>query len=173
MASEKINEGLGYVRQSPAAATQAIFCRRRHQPSRPPPARIRPGRPAPAMGPGTGPKYCSQIPGFPVTKAKVSVQVTHSWVKSCVGELCRIANGRPTEVGSPGTGMNVPEIFQSVITPLVSVTKLELFMVSGVCEDVTSLGPENKPMKVMCPPVRLNVPVTSNAGKSKSTNPII
>ena len=32
---------------------QAIFCRRRHQPRRPPLAKIRPGRPAPAMGPGT------------------------------------------------------------------------------------------------------------------------
>ena len=31
---------------------QAVFCRRRHQPRRPPLARIRPGRPAPAMGPG-------------------------------------------------------------------------------------------------------------------------
>jgi len=33
---------------------QAIFCRRRHQPRRPPLAKIRPGSPAPAMGPGTG-----------------------------------------------------------------------------------------------------------------------
>ena len=32
---------------------QAVFCRRRHQPSRPPPAKIRPGSPAPTMGPGT------------------------------------------------------------------------------------------------------------------------
>ena len=32
----------------------AIFCRRRHQPRRPPLARINPGSPAPAMGPGTG-----------------------------------------------------------------------------------------------------------------------
>src|SRR5205823_4031540 len=32
---------------------QAIFCRRRHQPRRPPLAKIRPGSPAPAMGPGT------------------------------------------------------------------------------------------------------------------------
>ena len=32
---------------------QAIFCRRRHQLSRPPPAKIRPGSPAPTMGPGT------------------------------------------------------------------------------------------------------------------------
>ena len=32
---------------------QAIFCRRRHQLRRPPLAKIRPGRPAPTMGPGT------------------------------------------------------------------------------------------------------------------------
>jgi hypothetical protein len=32
---------------------QASFCRRRHHPRRPPPANIRPGNPAPAMGPGT------------------------------------------------------------------------------------------------------------------------
>src|SRR5262249_18180521 len=32
---------------------QAVFCRRRHQLRRPPLARIRPGRPAPRMGPGT------------------------------------------------------------------------------------------------------------------------
>src|SRR5215469_17078029 len=37
-----------------ASLVQAIFRRRRHQPRRPPPAKIRPGRPAPAMGPGTG-----------------------------------------------------------------------------------------------------------------------
>src|SRR5437899_6133826 len=30
-----------------------IFCRRRHQPRRPPLAKINPGRPAPAIGPGT------------------------------------------------------------------------------------------------------------------------
>ena len=30
----------------------AIFCRRHHQPRRPPLAKIRPGSPAPAMGPG-------------------------------------------------------------------------------------------------------------------------
>jgi hypothetical protein len=35
------------------AVAQAIFFRRRHQPSNPPLAKIRPGRPAPAMGPGT------------------------------------------------------------------------------------------------------------------------
>jgi len=39
------------VRIAPEA--QAIFCRRRHQPRRPAPAKISPGNPAPAMGPGT------------------------------------------------------------------------------------------------------------------------
>src|SRR5262249_37335774 len=34
--------------------TQAIFFRRRHQPRRPALAKIRPGRPAPETGPGTG-----------------------------------------------------------------------------------------------------------------------
>jgi hypothetical protein len=33
-----------------ALAAQPIFCRRRHQPRRPPLAKIRPGKPAPAMG---------------------------------------------------------------------------------------------------------------------------
>src|SRR5262249_9045215 len=49
-------------RQSLAAANdvgvlpyiQALFCRRRRQPRRPPIAKIKPGNPAPAMGPGTG-----------------------------------------------------------------------------------------------------------------------
>ena len=35
------------------SSVQAIFFFRRHQPRRPPLAKIRPGRPAPAMGPGT------------------------------------------------------------------------------------------------------------------------
>src|ERR1700730_7092650 len=35
------------------AAEPFLVRRRRHQPRRPPPAKIRPGRPAPAMGPGT------------------------------------------------------------------------------------------------------------------------
>src|SRR5262249_1053750 len=47
---------------------QAIFFRRRHQARRPPVAKIRPGRPAPAMGPGTGALS-------PVTKPKLLVPV--------------------------------------------------------------------------------------------------
>jgi len=37
----------------PLPYAQAIFFRRRHQPRRPPLAKIRPGTPAPAMGAGT------------------------------------------------------------------------------------------------------------------------
>jgi hypothetical protein len=37
----------------PAPDAQAIFCRLRNQARRPPLAKIRPGRPAPTMGPGT------------------------------------------------------------------------------------------------------------------------
>src|SRR5215470_9998895 len=40
---------------------QATFCRRRHQPRRPPPARIGPGRPAPAMGLGTAESWKTAI----------------------------------------------------------------------------------------------------------------
>src|SRR5262245_57598004 len=38
---------------SVVSEAQAVFRRRRHQPRRPPPAKIRPGRPAPTIGPGT------------------------------------------------------------------------------------------------------------------------
>jgi len=46
--------------RKPTRYVQAIFCRRRHQPRRPPPAKIRPGKPTPTMGPqvagsGSGP----------------------------------------------------------------------------------------------------------------------
>ena len=44
---------------------QAIFCRRRHQPSRPPPAKIRPGRPAPTMGPGTPTSLTTMLSRLP------------------------------------------------------------------------------------------------------------
>ena len=52
---------------------QALFCRRRHQPRRPPPANSRPGRPAPAMGPGTlkAPNSPSISPLMPSVKKRV------------------------------------------------------------------------------------------------------
>src|SRR5262249_6590890 len=40
--------------RAPYSRAHAVFFRRRHQPRRPPPAKRRPGRPAPAIGPGTG-----------------------------------------------------------------------------------------------------------------------
>jgi len=54
---------------------QALFCRRRHQPRRPPTAKIRPGRPAPAMGPGTGtPAGSTQI-----APARCAGFLEHDW----------------------------------------------------------------------------------------------
>jgi hypothetical protein len=49
--------------QAPLMDIRTIFCRRRHQPSRPPLANSTPGSPAPAMGPGTtaGAKLVSLI----------------------------------------------------------------------------------------------------------------
>jgi hypothetical protein len=51
-----VGEGLS-LRREPGSF-HAAFCRRRHHPRKPPLAKIRPGRPAPAMGPGT-PGGCS------------------------------------------------------------------------------------------------------------------
>src|SRR6478736_5002 len=48
-----ICSGLCLHRELSDQATASAFRRRRHQPRRPPPAKIRPGRPAPATGPGT------------------------------------------------------------------------------------------------------------------------
>jgi len=53
-----VNEGLWLPQTTYAdcavRSSGDFSCRRRHQPRRPPLAKIRPGRPAPAMGPGTG-----------------------------------------------------------------------------------------------------------------------
>jgi hypothetical protein len=53
-----------------SAVSRAHDRRRRHQPSRPPLAKIRPGRPAPAMGPGTATgvtEVVKEFPGSPVS----------------------------------------------------------------------------------------------------------
>jgi hypothetical protein len=51
---------------------QAIFCRRRHQLRRPPLAKIRPGRPAPTIGPGTVGVTCCGDPTEKSSKPKTS-----------------------------------------------------------------------------------------------------
>jgi hypothetical protein len=52
-------------RERIATNVQAIFFRRRHQPRRPPLAKIRPGRPAPTIGPGTAAVTVAVKVGFP------------------------------------------------------------------------------------------------------------
>jgi hypothetical protein len=46
-------DGILAILRRKTGERQPIFCRRRHRTRRPPLAKIRPGRPAPAMGPGT------------------------------------------------------------------------------------------------------------------------
>src|SRR5207253_2475351 len=55
-----------------ALDAQAAFCRRRHQPRSPPLAKMRPGRPAPAMGPGTG-AAAVPITWFPTSPTPVKL----------------------------------------------------------------------------------------------------
>src|SRR5262245_3414713 len=65
-------------REQTAPEVQAIFFRRRHQPRRPPHAKIRPGSPAPAMGPGTV-EVTDQVPGEKTLRA---VSTLADWAKS-------------------------------------------------------------------------------------------
>ena len=54
-----IERGLGFCNVCELRRqAQAIFCRRRHQPRRPPLPKIRPGSPAPTMGAGKYPPRC-------------------------------------------------------------------------------------------------------------------
>src|SRR5262245_15083032 len=64
------------VRIAPEA--QAIFFRRRHQPRRPPLAKMRPGRPAPAMGPGTAP-IIENLPSIRLLLAQYPYNSFHDW----------------------------------------------------------------------------------------------
>jgi hypothetical protein len=63
-----------------ALDVQAIFCRRRHQARRPPPAKIRPGRPAPAIGPGTTqPATVEKKPGTIGSLRKTVISRRNLW----------------------------------------------------------------------------------------------
>jgi hypothetical protein len=68
---------------------QAILRRRRHQPRRPPLAKIRPGSPAPAMGPGTGTGTASSSGEFAPENAAILA--------------------RPNQVRSDPSGVNLAE----------------------------------------------------------------
>jgi len=62
---------------------QTVRCRRRHQPRRPPLAKIKPGRPAPAIGPGTGIGSPAEIDHDCRTDITLRREkVPRSWVKS-------------------------------------------------------------------------------------------
>ena len=67
---------------SSCADAQAIFCRRRHQPRRP--AKISPGRPASAMGPGTGDATRSEVLKAQVLRASVQKPVAPAatWLRT-------------------------------------------------------------------------------------------
>src|SRR5215831_14579226 len=53
----------------------SVFCRRRHQPRRPPLAKITPGSPAPAMGPGTPAIRCTST----VVNIVVNPKIVPHW----------------------------------------------------------------------------------------------
>src|SRR5262245_12353628 len=71
---QRVLAAVGYNLSEGSLDVQAIFRRRRHQPKRPPLAKIRPGRPAPAMGPGTfmAPSNPCISPSIPSVKKRVS-----------------------------------------------------------------------------------------------------
>src|SRR6516164_1019037 len=78
---------------------QAIFRRRRHQPRRPPLAKIRPGRPAPTMGPGTTAKS---------SKADLSTFSPPVGVKRACSVLELILSGRNLTLPSTNTNGTAP-----------------------------------------------------------------
>src|SRR5262245_33515701 len=71
-------------------SAQAVRCRRRHQPRRPPPAKIRPGKPAPAMGAGTARNTrldAAMI--FPVNKIPISTVIEGRGAQEMVALVLR------------------------------------------------------------------------------------
>jgi hypothetical protein len=72
---------------------QAIFCRRRHQPRRPPLAKISPGSPAPTMGAGTARNTrldAAMI--FPVNKIPISTVIEGRGAQEMVALVLRAKN---------------------------------------------------------------------------------
>jgi hypothetical protein len=78
---------------------QAIFFRRRYQPRRAQPAKIRPGSPAPAMGPGTVMKVSGPVP-----KENVALEIV---VAAVMPERWRVKVSGPTT-----NGLNCPPVIE-------------------------------------------------------------
>ena len=83
---------------------QAVFRRRRHQPRRPPPAKIKPGNPAPTMGPGTGtPGMKESVAGSKENVAAVTV------VAAVIPEKASVKLAGPTT-----KGLNIPLVIEAL-----------------------------------------------------------
>jgi hypothetical protein len=86
-----IERGLGFCNVCELRRqAQAIFCRRRHQPRRPPLPKIRPGSPAPTMGAGTARNTrldAAMI--FPVNKIPISTVIEGRGAQEMVALVLR------------------------------------------------------------------------------------
>ena len=104
---------------------QAIFCRRRHQPRRPPLAKIRPGRPTPTTGPGTALTVTGTE--FPNEKPKISLPPYMGCTMSVPGGRALVMNMNAL-TASPGPGgprsavRNVEPLTRSSTEPVMSAT---------------------------------------------------
>src|SRR3984893_12394651 len=102
----------------PVESAQAIFCRRRPRTRRAPQAKIRPGSPAPAMGPGTW-------AGFPHGVVKIAVPTSPC---GALGKLARSWLKVKTSVmlnGCPGaTPVNVGKVVKSWSVIVVEPTSV-------------------------------------------------
>src|SRR5262249_6493797 len=83
------------------------FRRRRHQPRRPPLAKIRPGRPAPAIGPGTG---AAGVDTSRISSAPTAGASPPTFTKTPL---------RP-KVRPPAIGRNAELLAGSTVTPVIS-----------------------------------------------------
>jgi hypothetical protein len=80
---------------------QAVFRRRRHQARRPPPAKIRPGSPAPAMGPGTA-VMAPNSPSISRLIPSLKKRVLGLPLLPPVKGRCRLHGGASGSGGPPG-----------------------------------------------------------------------
>src|SRR5262245_1730093 len=94
---------------SAAPDAQAVFFRRRHQARRPPLAKIRPGMPAPAMGPGTAEGDVPSSPAPTMGPGTVEGDVPMVRLSSAKNPNCVVPPS-----GNPNA---IDEIRESLVTP--------------------------------------------------------